>query len=236
MLLQVAAPAIRTSGLTKDYGSGHGIFDLDLQVSAGVTFGLLGHEGAGKSTAIRLLMGMLRPTRGHAYVFGLDCLREAVEVKRRTGYVPGATPNFGAMRGGEVAAYLAGLRGGVHSDRVHELAERFDLDLGRRHMDYEPGDRRKLSIVLAFMHEPQLLVLDDPADDLDDSAASELRALIDEARADSKTILLGLRDAADMRRDCDVVGVLRRGKLSQVVPVEEWPLELDEPNPKALPP
>lgn len=236
MLLQVAAPAIRTSGLTKDYGSGHGIFDLDLQVLTGVTFGLVGDQGAGKSTTIRLLMGMLRPTRGHAYVFGLDCLREAVEVKRRTGYVPGKTPEFGAMRGGEIAAYMAGLRGGVHSDRVHELAERFDLDLRRRHMDYEPGERRKMAIVLAFMHEPQLLVLDDPTNDLDDRAASELQALIDEARADNTTVLLGLREDADMRRQCDFVGVLRRGKLSRVMRVEEQPLELDEPNPKALPP
>ena len=228
--------AIRTVGLTKDYGEGRGLFDLDLQVSTGETFGLLGHEGAGKSTAIRLLMGMLRPTRGHAYVFGLDCQREAVEVKRRTGYVPDNSPDFGSMRGGEVVAYLAGLRGGVHEDRVRELAERFDLDLGRRHIDYGPGDRRKLSIVLAFMHEPQLLILDDAAKDLDARAEAELRALIDEARAENKTVLLGLRHAVDVHRQCDVVGMLRRGKLASMTRIEDLPEELEEPSPKALPP
>ncbi len=228
--------AIRTVGLTKDYGGGRGLFDLDLQVSTGETFGLLGNEGAGKSTAIRLVMGMINPTRGHAYVFGLDCVREAVEVKRRVGYVPDETPDFGALRGGEIVGLMAGLRGGVHKDRVHELAERLDLDLGPRHVDYAPADRQKLSIVLAFMYDPQLLILDDPAQDLDERAAAELDSMIEEAREDSRTILLGLRYAADVRTHCDVVGNLRHGKLSRVMRAEDLTLELEEPSPKALPP
>lgn len=232
----MSVAAVRTVGLTKDYGGGRGVFDLELQVSTGETFGLLGHEGAGKSTAIRLVMGMLRPTRGHAYVFGLDCGREAVELKRRTGYVPDQSPDFGTMRGGEVVAYLAGLRGGVHEDRVRELAERFDLDLGRRHVDYGPGDRQKLSILLAFMHEPQLLLLDEPAKDLDARGAAELHALIDEARAENKTILLALRNAVDVHRQCDAVGMLRRGKLASVTRIEDLPVELEEQSRKALPP
>lgn len=236
MLVEMAVAAIRTVGLTKDYGRGRGLFDVDLQVSTGETVGLLGDAAAGKSTAIRLLMGMLRPTRGHAYVFGLDCLREAVEVKRRTGYVPDETPDFGQTRGGEVVAYMAGLRGGVHEDRVRELAERLDLDLGRHHQDYAPGDRQKLSIVLAFMHEPPLLILDDPAKDLDEDAADALHALIEETRKENKTILLALRYAGDLRRHCDVVANLRRGKLSQVMRAEDLALELEEPHTKALPP
>ena len=232
----MAAAAIRTSGLTKDYGGGQGLFDLDLQVSAGEAFGLLGLEGAGKTTAIRLLMGMIRPTRGSAYVFGLDCGREAVEVKRRVGYAPDATPEFGSMRGGEVVAYLAGLRGGVHKDRVRELAERFDLDLGRRHQDYSRDDRQKLSIVLAFMHDPDLLILDEPSRNLDERGAAELHALIDETRNEGTTILVTSRSAAEVERHCDVVGLLRRGKLTRVMRVEDLPGELEEPSRKALPP
>jgi ABC-2 type transport system ATP-binding protein len=232
----VAAAAIRTSGLTKDYGGGHGLFDLDLQVSARESFGLLGAEGAGKSTAIRLLMGMLHPTRGSAYVFGLDCVREAVEVKRRIGYVPGETPEFGSMRGGEIVAYQAGLRGGVHEDRVRELAERFDLDLGRRHREYGRGDRQRLSIVLAFMHDPDLLILDEPSRNLEERGVAELHALIDEAREEGATVLLASRSAAEVERQCDVVGLMRRGKLSRVLRVEDLPAELAERNHKALPP
>jgi ABC-2 type transport system ATP-binding protein len=232
----VAAAAIRTSGLTKDYGAGHGVFDLDLQVSARESFGLLGLEGAGKSTAVRLVMGMLRPTRGSAYVFGLDCFREAAEVKRRVGYVPDEAPEFGSMRGGEVVAYLAGLRGGVHRDRVRELAERFDIDLGRPDREYSRNDRQKLSIVLALMHDPDLLILDEPSTDLEERGAAELNALIEEAREEGTAILLASRKAAEVERHCDVIGLLRRGKLSRVVRVEDLPAELEERSRKALPP
>jgi ABC-type multidrug transport system ATPase subunit len=232
----VAAAAIRTSGLTKDYGAGRGIFDLDMQVAEREGFGFLGSSDAGKTTTVRLLMGMIRPTRGSAYVFGLDCLREAVEVKRRVGYVPDETPDFGSMRGGEVVAYQAGLRGGVHKDRVRELAERFDLDLGRRHLEYGRDDRQRLSILLAFMHEPDLLILDEPSQHLDAQRAAELHALIDEAREEGATILMTSRNAAELARHCDVVGLLRRGKLSRVMRVEDLPAELEERSRKALPP
>ena len=220
-------PAIRTAGLTKDHGAGQGLFDLELQVSAGESFGLFGPEGSGKTTAIRLLMGMIRPTRGAAYVFGLDCVREAVEVKRRVGYVPGATAEFGDMRGGEIVTYLAGLRGGVHRDRVHELAERFGLDLRRAHREYTHRDRQKLSIVLAFMHEPDLLILDEPAKDLDVQAAAQLDLLLDEARGGGSAILLASRLTSDLDRHCDRVVSLRGGKLAR---------ELEEHSRKALPP
>ena len=232
----MAAAAIRTSSLTKDYGAGRGIFDLEMQVTEREGFGLLGSTGAGKTTTVRLLMSMIHPTRGSAYVFGLDCVREAVEVKRRVGYMPDKNPDFGSMRGGEVVAYLAGLRGGVHSDRVRELAERFDLDLGRRHLEYGRDDRQRLSILLAFMHEPDLLILDEPSQDLDAQRAAEMHALIDEAREEGATILMTSRTAAELARHCDVVGLLRTGKLSRVVRVEDLPAELEERSRKALPP
>jgi ABC-2 type transport system ATP-binding protein len=232
----VTVAAIRTSSLTKDYGGGRGLFELDLQVSVREAFGLLGLEGAGKTTTIRLLMGMIRPTRGSAYVFGLDCVREAVEVKRRVGYMPEQTPEFASMRGGEIVAYLAGLRGGVHKDRVRELAERFDLDLGRRHREYSRDDRQKLSIVLAFMHDPDLLILDEPSRDLDERGAAELHAVIDEAHEEGATVLLASRTAGEVERHCDVVGLMRRGKLSRVMRVEDLPAELEERSRKALPP
>ena len=232
----MAGAAIRTSGLTKDYGGGRGLFDLDLQVSAGESFGLLGDEGAGKTTVTRLLMGMIRPSRGSAYVFGLDCFREAVEVKRRVGYMPDALPDFGAMRCGEVASYVAGLRGGVHRDRVRELAERIDVDLGRRHDESGPGERQKVSIILAFMHEPDLLILDEPSQDLDDHGAAELSSMIEESREAGATILLASRNAAEVARLCDVAAVLRRGKLSRPARVEDLRAELEEKSRKALPP
>src|SRR4051794_11284845 len=105
--------AIETTGLTKDYGGGHGLLGLDLTVAKGEVFGFAGPNGAGKSTTIRLLMGMLRPTAGSARVLGLDCWASAVGVKRHVGYVPGELPDWGGLRGRELLGWLGGLRGGV---------------------------------------------------------------------------------------------------------------------------
>ena len=126
--------AIVMRGLTKDYGSGHGLFDLDLDVAEGEVFGFLGPNGAGKTTTIRLLMGVIHASSGTASVFGLDCDRDSVAVKRDVGYLPGDLPQFGGMRGSEVVAYLGGMRGAIDTPRVTELAERLELDLGRRHV------------------------------------------------------------------------------------------------------
>src|SRR5438045_4595110 len=105
--------AIRIEGLTKDYGADRGLFDLDLEVSKGEVFGYLGPNGAGKSTTIRLLMALIRPHRGRAEIFGLDCIANDVEVKKKVGYVPGELPQFGGLRGREIVSYLGSMGGGV---------------------------------------------------------------------------------------------------------------------------
>ena len=125
--------AVETTGLTKDYGSGHGIFDLDLTVSEGEVFGFLGPNGAGKTTTIKLLMGMTHATRGSGRVFGRDVDRDSVALKRRIGYVPGELPQWGGWRGAEIVAYLAGIRGNMADADIEAVAKRLDLDLSRRY-------------------------------------------------------------------------------------------------------
>jgi len=217
----VTAPAIRTSRLTKDYGAGRGLFDLELQVSAQEVFGYLGPNGAGKTTTIRLLMGMIRPTGGSAYVFGLDCLREAVAVKRKVGYLPGDVPQFGSLTGSEVVGYLGGMRGGVDRMRVRRIAERFDLDLTRRFREYSTGNKQKLAILLAFMHRPDLLILDEPAAGLDPLNQQEFYALLREARDDGATVFLSSHILSEVERVCDRVGIVRNGRLVRVAGLEE---------------
>ena len=221
MLREMAVAAIRTSSLTKDYGSGHGLFDLDLQVAPREVFGYLGPNGAGKTTTIRLLMGMIRPTRGSAYVFGLDCVREAVDVKRRVGYLPGDVPQFGSLRGGEVVAYLGGMRGGVDQRDVRAIAERFDLDLNRRFREYSTGNKQKLAIVLAFMHRPDLLILDEPTSGLDPLNRQEFYALLRETRDAGATIFLSSHVLSEVEHVCDRVGILRSGRLVEVSELDE---------------
>jgi ABC-2 type transport system ATP-binding protein len=217
----MAAPAIRTSRLTKDYGLGRGLFDLDLQVPPQEVFGYLGPNGAGKTTTIRLLMGMIRPTIGSAYIFGLDCVREAVEVKRKVGYLPGDIPQFGSLRGSEIVAYLGGMRGGVDHNRVRAIAERFDLDLGRRFREYSSGNKQKLAIVLAFMHKPDLLILDEPTSGLDPLNQQEFYALLREARDEGATVFLSSHVLSEVQRVCDRVGIIRDGRLITLSELDE---------------
>ena len=221
MLHEMPGAAIRTSRLTKDYRAGRGLFDLDLQVSPQEVFGYLGPNGAGKTTTIRLLMGMIRPTSGSAYVFGLDCVREAVEVKRRVGYLPGDVPQFGSLRGNEIVAYLGGMHGGVDRRAVRAITERFDLDLNRRFREYSSGNKQKLAILLAFMHRPDLLILDEPTSGLDPLNQQHFYALLNEARDDGATVFLSSHVLSEVQRVCDRVGILRSGKLVKVAELEE---------------
>jgi len=246
MLAEMAAPAIRTVDLTKDYGLGRGLFDLDLTIAGPEVFGYLGPNGAGKTTTIRLLMGMIRPTAGSAWIFGLDCVREAVEVKRKVGYLPGDVPQFGSLRGSEVVAYLGGMRGGVDRKNVRSIAERFELDLSRRFREYSSGNKQKLAILLAFMHKPQLLILDEPTSSLDPLNQKEFYALLREARDEGATVFLSSHVLSEVQRVCDRVGIIRDGRLiilSDLVELRgETSLEeiflsyFSEPTDKALKP
>src|SRR5437660_12010769 len=246
MLREMAAAAIRTSRLTKDYGRGRGLFDLDLQIPEQEVFGYLGPNGSGKTTTIRLLMGMIRATGGSAHIFGLDSTRDSVEVKRRVGYLPGDVPQFGSLRGAEVVAYLGGMRGGVDRRHVRAIAERFDLDLNRRYREYSSGNKQKLAILLAFMHSPDLLILDEPTSGLDPLNQQEFYNLLRERQKAGATIFLSSHVLSEVEHVCDRVGILRSGRLVHVHAVDmaetEPSLEevflsfFAEPRPKALPP
>jgi ABC-2 type transport system ATP-binding protein len=221
MLRAMAVTAIRTSRLTKDYGIGRGLFDLDLEVSPQEVFGYLGPNGAGKTTTIRCLMGMIRPSSGTAHIFGLDCRRDSVAVKRKVGYLPGDIPQFGSLRGKEVVAYLAGMRGGVDPKTVRSIAEQFDLDLGRRFREYSSGNKQKLGILLAFMHKPELLILDEPTSGLDPLNQQEFYALLRESRDEGATVFLSSHILSEVEHVCDRVGILRAGRLARVALLQD---------------
>ena len=214
-------PVVETQGLSKDYGSGRGLFDLNLTITRESVFGYLGPNGAGKTTTIKLLMAMIRPTRGTARIFGLDCQKDAVAIKRKVGYLPAELPQFGGLRGSEVVAYLAGLRGGVDRGRVKSLAERLDVDLGRRFREYSSGNKKKLGIVLAFMHAPELLILDEPTGGLDPLIQQEFYRLLGETRANGATVFLSSHVLSEVEHVCDRVGILRLGRLIRVAELEE---------------
>jgi ABC-2 type transport system ATP-binding protein len=213
--------AITTKGLSKDYGRGRGIFELDLEVAEGEVLGYLGPNGAGKTTTIRLLMAMIHPTAGAASIFGLDCQRQAVEVKRHVGYVPGELPQFGGLRGSEVVAYMAGLRGGVDDQVVSQICRRFDLDLGVRFREYSRGNKQKLAILIGFMHRPRLLILDEPTGGLDPLNQQAFYDMCRESRQAGATIFLSSHILSEVEHISDRVGIIRAGRLVKMARLSE---------------
>lgn len=213
--------AIETSGLSKDYGKHRGLFDLNLEVAEGEVFGYLGPNGAGKTTTIRLFMGLIHPSAGSARIFGLDCQRQAVEVKRHVGYVPGELPQFGGLRGSEIVAYMAGLRGGVDERVVAQICQRFSLDLGQRFREYSRGNKQKLAIVLGFMHRPRLLILDEPTGGLDPLNQQEFYNMCRESRNAGATVFLSSHILSEVEHISDRVGIIRDGRLVKTAKLAE---------------
>ncbi len=214
--------AIKTQGLTKDFGNNRGLFDLNLEVGEGELLGYLGPNGAGKTTTIRMLMDLIHATSGTATVFGLDSHRDAVEVKKLVGYVPGELPNFGGLRGKQIVAYMAGLRGGqIDESLVEDICKRFSIDLGQRFREYSRGNKQKLAILLGFMHRPKLLILDEPTGGLDPLNQQEFNQLVREASRGGATIFLSSHILSEVEHISDRVAIIREGRLVRVSRLDE---------------
>ena len=213
-------PVIAMGGLSKDYGSGRGLFGLDLEVRQGEVFGFLGPNGAGKSTTLRLLLDLIKPTAGSAQVLGLDSIRDSVEVRRRVGFLPGDLALYPKLTGGVVLEYFAQLRGGVDGHVRDALVERFDAVLDRPIRQLSTGNRQKLGLVQAFMHEPELLILDEPISGLDPLVQQSFHSLLGEVRAQGRTVLLSSHTLSEVERVTDRLAILRDGQLVVVDSVE----------------
>jgi ABC-2 type transport system ATP-binding protein len=209
----MAAPAIQAEGLTKSYGSSRGVVDLTFEVERGEVFGYLGPNGAGKTTTIRLLLDLIRPTRGRAVVLGLDARRDSVEVRRHVGYVPGELALYPRLTGREHLSFYASLRGGVDPRAVNDLIERLDLDLDRPVADLSKGNRQKVALVQALMHRPDLLVLDEPTSGIDPLVQQEFYRLVRERTAAGGTVLLSSHVLSEVEHVADRVAIVREGRL-----------------------
>ncbi|HEX6330377.1 MAG TPA: ABC transporter ATP-binding protein [Actinomycetota bacterium] len=202
--------------LTKRYGRARGVEDLTFSVAPGEVFGYLGPNGAGKTTTIRTLLDFIRPTSGRASVLGLDSHLDSVKIHGRVGYLPGEFGLYDHLSGAEYLTYLGSLRGGLEEPRVRSLAERFQLDLSVRISSLSHGNRQKLGLVQAFMHRPELLILDEPTQGLDPLMQHEFYALLTEVRGEGRTVFLSSHVMPEVERVCDRVAIIREGCLVTV--------------------
>jgi ABC-2 type transport system ATP-binding protein len=207
---------IETEALTKSYGAHRGITDVDLAVERGEVFGFLGPNGAGKTTTIRLLLDLIRPTRGRARVFGLDTTRDAVAIHRRLGYLPGEFTLYDRLTGGQTLEYFANLRGGVDRAYRRSLVERFELDPSRRFREYSKGNKQKVGLIAALQHRPELLVLDEPTSGLDPLVQQTFVEVVREAAAEERTVFLSSHVLSEAEKTCDRVAIIREGRLVKV--------------------
>jgi ABC-2 type transport system ATP-binding protein len=214
-------PAIRIRGLVKDYGRVRALAGIDLEVRRGEVFGFLGPNGAGKTTTIRCLLDLLRPTAGTVEVLGLDPRRDGVTLRARLAHLPGELrlPERGTVS--QLVASIGRVRGRLDLRRRDELADRLDLDLGRRMRDLSSGNRRKVALLLAFLADAELLVLDEPTNGLDPLVQHEFLALVREARDAGRTVFLSSHVLSEVRRVADRVAVLRAGAIVAVGTVDE---------------
>ncbi|WP_027008054.1 ABC transporter ATP-binding protein [Conexibacter woesei] len=210
-----ADAAISTRGLSKDFGEGRGLFGLDLDVARGEVMGFLGPNGAGKSTTMKLLLDQLRPTSGSASVLGLDAHADSLEVRRRVGFLPGDFALYPKLTGAEVLDWFASLRGGVSGTVRADLVERFEAgrQLDRPVRELSTGNRQKLGLIQAFMHEPELLILDEPIAGLDPLVQQRFHALLGEVAAAGRTVFLSSHTLSEVERVAHRVAILREGRL-----------------------
>jgi ABC-2 type transport system ATP-binding protein len=208
---------IATHGLTKRYGETVALRQLTLEVRQGEVFGLLGPNGSGKTTMIRLLLGLLRPTAGHASISGFDCWRQSLEARRMVSFLPGELRMYGSMKGFDLLKFLCDLRGGAGLERAVAIADQvMRLDLDRRIRAYSTGMKQKLALSQAFADPVDVLVLDEPTSALDPSARNDVLDLVRLARSQGQTVIFSGHVLAEVERISDRVAILRKGRLMHI--------------------
>ncbi len=204
---------LQTDKLTKDYGSRRALDRLTLSIAPGEIFALLGPNGSGKSTALRLLLGFLRPTSGRASIAGHDCWRDSVAARREVAYLPGELRLYENMTGRRLVRFLCRLRGQMRDADIDELAHRFDIDVDRPIADLSSGMKRKIALLQVLLPHTPLVILDEPTNTLDPTMRDELLAQLRRARDRGQAILFSSHVLGEVEKVCDRVGILQDGKL-----------------------
>jgi ABC-2 type transport system ATP-binding protein len=205
--------AIRAEGLTKRYGQTTALDALDLEIAPGEVFGYLGPNGAGKSTTIALLLGLIRPTSGHARIFDLDVRRDAPAIHRSLAYVPSEANLWPSLTGAEALAFMGNIHGSVDAPYRDTLVDRFELVADKKIRAYSHGNRQKVLLIAAFASRADVLLLDEPTTGLDPLMEQVFRACVREAHDRGQTVLLSSHILSEVEAVCDRVAMLRAGRI-----------------------
>lgn len=210
--------AVKTAGLTKYYGKVRGITDVSLTVPEGAFFGFIGPNGAGKSTTLRILLGLISPTGGKAEVLGCEVTGKSNRTKRndllaRIGYMPAEANFYRGMKVSEIIEYSAGLRKKDCREEAARLCERLDLDLNKKISQLSLGNKKKVSIVCALQHNPELCILDEPTSGLDPLIQREFYEILEERNKEGTTIFISSHVLSEIQKHCKQAAVIRAGRI-----------------------
>lgn len=206
-------PVIQVSSLTKDYGHGRGVFDINLTVKKGECYGFLGPNGAGKTTTIRHLMGFSRPQKGNAKILGQDSFQNAATLQQHIGYLPGEIALPSGITGTQFLEMMGNMRGIQNTEHLQMLMEKFKLD---PHIDTKQmslGVKRKLAVVTAFMHDPDILILDEPTSGLDPIMQQIFIDFILSEKKRGKTIFLSSHIFHEVDATYDRIAIIKDGRI-----------------------
>lgn len=204
---------IDVNSLTLKYSSGKGVFGLNFSVKKGEVMGYLGPNGSGKTTTIRALLGFMQPNSGTCTIGGLDCVKNAPEIQRTLGYVPGEIAFLDDMNGDEFLAFMCDMRGTRDTSRQSELIEMFEFDPKGKIKKFSKGMKQKLGIITAFMHNPEVLILDEPTSGLDPLMQHRFVDLILSEKAKGTTILMSSHMFEEVEKTCDNVIIIKDGRI-----------------------
>ncbi len=210
---------IEANHLTKYYGKSRGIVDVSFQVNEGEIFGFIGPNGAGKSTTIRLFLSLIYPTSGSATIFGKDCIKYGPELRQDIGYLPSDVFYYERMKVIDLLKYSASFYARDCTQRMHELAELMELELNRRIEDLSYGNKKKVGIVQGLLHQPRLLLLDEPTAGLDPLMQRKFFQLIQEENRRGVTIFFSSHILGEVQRLCSRVGIIKEGRIIEIADI-----------------
>jgi ABC-2 type transport system ATP-binding protein len=212
---------IQTRNLTKSYGKARGIIDVNLSIKEGEIFGFIGPNGAGKSTTIRTLLSFIHATGGSAEIFGKDCFKHSEEIKKDIGYLPADVNYYDDMRVSEMLSYSARFYKKDCTKKIKELSEIFEVEANKRIDSLSTGNKKKVAIIQALLHDPRLLILDEPTGGLDPLMQNKFFDVLKQENKKGVTIFFSSHILSEVQKMCDRVAIIKEGRILKVGGVDE---------------
>lgn len=215
---------IEIEKLTKYYSHNRvvGVKNLSLKINQGEVFGFIGPNGAGKTTTIRLLLDLIRPTSGHAKIFGRDINTDSVEIREQIGFLPGEVFLPENLTGKACIDYYSGFKEKIDQSYLKTLIRRLNFDTSKKIRDYSKGNKQKLAVILALIHQPKLLILDEPTAGLDPINQQTFYDLLLATKKTGVTTFFSTHILAETEKICDRVGIIKDGQLLKIEDIDEF--------------